>query len=199
MKIFIDCEFIEYPGTLELLSIGLAAENGQTFYAVRDWTNGDYSRAVWKCPEETTKWLNDNVMPQLMTSLDDQPVRKLYPALLGKEIRAWVAEQTDSPQFCGYFCDYDWVLFCWLQGSMSDLPPNWPMYCWDLKQYLDDNHVPLEIQPPNPLPHHALADAQHELAHYRKAMAWVMENRRLTAPETDADLAEMRRIYDVAL
>jgi hypothetical protein len=38
-----------------------------------------------------------------------------------------------QPEFYGYYCDYDWVVFCWLFGKMIDLP----MYCIDLKQTLD--------------------------------------------------------------
>lgn len=39
----------------------------------------------------------------------------------------------DKIKFYGYFCDYDWVAFCWLFGKMIDLPKYFPMYCRDLK------------------------------------------------------------------
>ena len=42
-----------------------------------------------------------------------------------------------APEFYGYYCDYDWVVFCWLFGKMIDLPKGFPMYCIDLKQELD--------------------------------------------------------------
>jgi hypothetical protein len=42
-----------------------------------------------------------------------------------------------QPEFYAYFADYDWVLLCSLFGSMMDLPPGFPMYCKDLKQYKD--------------------------------------------------------------
>lgn len=42
-----------------------------------------------------------------------------------------------KPKFYGYYCDYDWVAFCWLFGKMIDLPKYFPMYCIDLKQMLD--------------------------------------------------------------
>ena len=45
--------------------------------------------------------------------------------------------QYDNIQFYGYYCDYDWVVFCWLFGKMIDLPKGFPMYCIDLKQELD--------------------------------------------------------------
>ena len=42
-----------------------------------------------------------------------------------------------KPEFYGYYCDYDWVVFCWLFGKMINLPAGFPMYCIDLKQELD--------------------------------------------------------------
>lgn len=42
-----------------------------------------------------------------------------------------------QPEFYAYFADYDWVLLCSLFGSMMQLPPGFPMYCKDLKQYKD--------------------------------------------------------------
>lgn len=43
-----------------------------------------------------------------------------------------------QPEFWGYYCDYDWVLFCSLFGTMMDLPKGFPMYCRDVKQLLDE-------------------------------------------------------------
>jgi hypothetical protein len=50
-------------------------------------------------------------------------------------------------RFCGYYSDYDWVVFCWLFGKMMDLPTSsgFPMYCYDLKQKLDDVVAGLSI------------------------------------------------------
>lgn len=43
-----------------------------------------------------------------------------------------------QPEFYGYFCDYDWVLFATMWGTMMQLPQGFPMYCRDTKQMLDD-------------------------------------------------------------
>lgn len=43
-----------------------------------------------------------------------------------------------QPEFYGYYCDYDWVLFCSLYGRMIDLPEGYPMYCRDVKQLVDE-------------------------------------------------------------
>lgn len=43
-----------------------------------------------------------------------------------------------SPEFYAYYADYDWVVFCQLFGYMMDLPYNFPMYCQDIKQLMDN-------------------------------------------------------------
>ena len=51
----------------------------------------------------------------------------------------WILDyDTKDVKFYGYYCDYDWVVFCWLFGRMIDLPKGFPMYCIDLKQTLDE-------------------------------------------------------------
>ncbi len=45
---------------------------------------------------------------------------------------------TTNVEFYGYYCDYDWVLFCSLFGKMIELPKGFPMYCRDLKQMFDE-------------------------------------------------------------
>lgn len=62
-----------------------------------------------------------------------------------------------NPEFWGYYADYDWVVFCWLFGSMVDLPEGWPMYCKDYKQLID--YAGLKISQPVNAQHHALLDA----------------------------------------
>ena len=43
-----------------------------------------------------------------------------------------------DPEFYAYYADYDWLAFCWLFGTMNNLPNGFPMYCIDLKQMLDE-------------------------------------------------------------
>ena len=58
-------------------------------------------------------------------------VRYSFPDNYGKKL------ETDI-KFYGYYCDYDWVVFCWLFGKMMNLPKGFPMYCRDLKQMYDE-------------------------------------------------------------
>lgn len=143
MKFFLDTEFIErgreHP--MELISIGVVAEDGSEFYEVLcDWE-----------PDHASEWVKENVLPHLGTR------HRTSPATVAQELRLFCG---DSPELWGYFCDYDWVVLCQLFGTMMDLPPTWPMFCLDVKQ--------LAVSLGNPrLPkqesgaHNALADARH--------------------------------------
>lgn len=49
-----------------------------------------------------------------------------------------VIEPVNFPEFYAYYADYDWVVFCWLFGKMTNLPKGFPRYCIDLKQMIDE-------------------------------------------------------------
>ena len=46
-------------------------------------------------------------------------------------------KQKSKPEFYAYYCNYDWVVFCWLFGKMLDLPTGFPMFCNDIKVLMD--------------------------------------------------------------
>ena len=163
MKYFMDTEFYEEPGKIELISIGIAAEDGRTFYA----ENNTPPPGLF-----ADEWLKENVLPGLMyvKSLGQQPdvaenlgsgavsacttkdtIAELLVQFLGIDTR---------PEMWGYYCDYDWVLFCWLFGRMEDLPGGFPMFCLDVKQLLYRLRIykrPRQVEGN----HNALSDAQH--------------------------------------
>ena len=140
MKFFIDTEFMEDGRTIDLLSIGVVAEDGRELYIE---VLADASKA--------NAWVQANVLPHLgkiPVSTREQAARQLLD-FIGPE----------KPEFWGYYADYDWVALCQLFGRMIDLPSGWPMYCRDLKQLCDSVGNPsLPKQPGDE--HHALADAR---------------------------------------
>lgn len=138
MRIYFDTEFIEDGKTIELLSIGLVREDGQTYYA--ESAEVDYSRA--------SEWVRQNVLTHLMG-----PVK--MRSVIAQEIVEFVGPE---PEFWAYYADYDWVVLCQLFGTMMDLPDGWPMYCRDFKQVIDEHD--LAVAPQEGVEHHALADAQ---------------------------------------
>lgn len=54
-------------------------------------------------------------------------------------------------------CDYDWVVFCGIWGTMADLPEYFPRYCRDVKQLCDDLGNP-RLPEQEGEKHHALHD-----------------------------------------
>lgn len=81
-------------------------------------------------------------------------------------------DETKTPEFYGYYADYDWVVFCWIFGRMIQLPKGFPMYCKDLKQAMDARGLDKEWKRthcPDPEgEHNALVDARWNMQLYKK-------------------------------
>lgn len=156
MRFFLDTEFMESPGHLELLSIAIVAEDGREFYSIN--RDANFSQA--------NPWVRRNVMPRLLKEWSQYAetmsqirtgILELIPPLVIPELDV----PYDKPEFWGYYADYDWVVFCWIFGAMVDLPNGYPMYCRDLKQILDMDAGGARIpKQPEAQEHHALNDAR---------------------------------------
>lgn len=162
MRYFYDTEFIEDGKTIDLISIGIAAEDGREFYAVSKEFN----------PKKASDWVKENVLAYL-------PHRDVNPAEVSpriwEESKAWKTraeimkevfhfcsvEKFGEPEFWGYYSAYDHVALCQLFGTMMDLPPGWPYYTKDLQQLAESlGYKSIEKLIPNEKEHHALADAR---------------------------------------
>jgi hypothetical protein len=138
MRFWFDTEFIEDGKTIDLMSIGIVAEDGRLYYA--EIEECDLSRA--------DEWVTKNVVANLT---GERKPRSTVAA----EIIEFAGEK---PEFWAYYADYDWVAICQLYGRMIDLPTGWPMFCRDLKQLVaerEDQFLP----PQNGVAHNALEDA----------------------------------------
>jgi len=140
MKHWFDTEFIEDGLTIDLISIGIVAEDGREYYAVSSECD----------PSKANEWVKENVLPHV-----DQSTGKPR-AVIRDEIVAFCRER---PEVWGYYADYDWVVLCQLFGRMIDLPKGWPMYCRDIKQLCDDLGNP-KLPAQESMEHHALEDAR---------------------------------------
>ena len=60
VRFFYDCEFIEDGLTIDLVSIGVADEDGREFYAV----------STEFAPERAGRWVRTNVLPKLPPPAD---------------------------------------------------------------------------------------------------------------------------------
>jgi hypothetical protein len=190
MKYFLDTEFIEgfrkplfgkRSHFIDLISIGIVAEDGRTYYAISNEYNYN----------DADDWVKENVIIPMYTQeisgdrrnhIDAEHFHKCIPngksnKQIAEEIKHFCNPElflhnTAEPEleFYGYYADYDWVLLCSLFGRMIDLPKYFPMYCKDLKQYFDDvqytQKYDLKQQPNYPKQqneHNALSDAKWNL------------------------------------
>jgi hypothetical protein len=176
MRVFYDTEFIEDGRTIDLISIGLVAEDGREYYAV----NADM-------PEDRVKqhrWLLENVWPQLPVRGCTKAVRYIGNGehgvrvkdpgvldtsstlvrprwLIRNEVRDFILSFPD-PQLWAWYAAYDHVALAQLFGRMIDLPKGMPMWTNDLKQEcvrLGNPRVPEQQAGA----HNALADARHNV------------------------------------
>lgn len=167
MKYFIDTEFIEYPCTIDLISIAIVVEDGRELYIeisdfdeskASDWVKENVIKKLWsrqKNKSEFNAWSQNGGAGGLMTKSE-----------AASEIRRFIGD--DVPEFWGYFADYDWVVFCWLQGTMMDLPKNWPMFCMDIKQWINQGGFNMEYLKPKQYDlHNALDDARWTRDYYK--------------------------------
>lgn len=169
MRYWLDTEFIEDGKTIDLISIGIVCEDGREFYRLNYDCN--YSRA--------NEWVKANVL----NLLPSKPIPQIYlseETFLKVSLEGWrnkdriadeikefcSPEKYGKPEFWAYYADYDWVVFCQLFGTMTDLPKGFPMYCRDIKQECDRLGNP-KLPDKQSTEHNALNDAKwNKLAYY---------------------------------
>jgi hypothetical protein len=176
LKIFYDCEFLEDGKTIELISIGMVAEDGREYYAVN-------SEAPWG-RIKGNDWLVRNVLPSLpvagRASLDsylkNSPNSFPRPSIdlvgpdvrdtqvkprqvIANEVRDFILATPDRSLWAWYGA-YDHVVLCQLWGPMIALPDGVPMWTNDLKQECERLGNPKVPEQPEG-EHNALADARH--------------------------------------
>lgn len=149
--ITLDTEFIEDGVTIDLLSIGMVRSDGLEYYA--EPAEADHSKA--------SDWVATNVLPHLEG-------RTKPRAQIRDEIILFAGH---SPEFWGWYADYDWVALCQLHGTMMQLPGRWPMFCRDFRQVTSGIELPKQSVRIDGPEHHALSDARWLM----RAMRWHAE------------------------
>lgn len=163
MKIWYDTEFLEDGRTIELISIGMVAEDGREYYAVS--ADMPIKRII------RHDWLMANVVPSLPIVRHDgiRPLSKPFldhahpdvkeRASIATDVRRFI-QATPDVELWAWYGAYDHVALCQLWGAMVDLPEGVPMFTNDLKQEalrLGDPQMPEQEHGL----HNALADARH--------------------------------------
>lgn len=131
MKVFFDTEFTGLRKNTTLISIGMIAENGETFYAELT----DYDE------KQCDDWIKDNVLNNLFTRyllcIEEKPfVKNLHvgdKSSVAKSLYMWL-KQFDEVQFVSDVCHYDMVLLIDLFDSAFNLPKNVSAVCYDINQ-----------------------------------------------------------------
>ncbi|PRA13316.1 hypothetical protein CQ010_01330 [Arthrobacter sp. MYb211] len=188
MKYFYDTEFLEDGKSIELISIGIVAEDGREYYAV----NSDM-------PVERIKkheWLMRNVFPSLpMGNVAERAVKEYtdsspnyhpLPSLgnveldltstlvkpvwvIRNEVREFLLfDDTDhvnkfdrtQPELWAWYSAYDHVVLAQLFGPMILMPKGIPMYTNDVRSLSEWTGV-LRLPRQQDGAHNALADARH--------------------------------------
>lgn len=182
MKFWYDTEFLDNGRTIDLISIGIVAEDGREYYAVnRDapW------RKVRKHP-----WLMANVVPHLPKPSGDwnlhMPTSWLFnyrdhrvkgASAIGTEVRAFLLSTKDPVELWGYYSAYDHVVLAQLWGPMSVLPKGIPMWTNDIQQVAHELGLDACLPAQTGNAHNALDDARW----VRDAWVYLDGQRRSTA------------------
>ena len=160
MRYFYDTEFIEDGRTIELISIGVVAEDGREYYAVS--TEFD--------PERAGSWVRAHVLPKLPPPASQvwrarSQIRVDLEKFFGVS-NASNAEATQPIELWAWVAAYDHVALCQLWGPMTALPPAIPRFTRELRQLWEDRGCPR--MPPRPQDtHDALVDARDQLRRFR--------------------------------
>lgn len=154
MRYFYDTEFIEDGRTIDLVSIGVVAEDGREFYAVS--TEFDERKAGL--------WVRQNVIGQLPSPSSDVWMSR---SDIRRELGEFLMPPGGSkPELWAWVGAYDHVVLAQLWGDMTQLPRPIPRFTRELKQYWEFAGKPW-VPKQEDGRHDALADARHNLVRYR--------------------------------
>jgi hypothetical protein len=153
LRYFYDSEFVEDGVTIDLISIGVVAEDGREYYAVS--TEFD--------PERAGPWVRRNVLPKLPPRSSD--LWRSRGRIRDDLQKFLIPRPGVRPELWAWISAYDHVALCQLWGSMVDLPAGIPRFTNELRQHWAAHGCP-ELPAPPPNAHDALADARHNLAKF---------------------------------
>ncbi|APT85111.1 polyadenylate-specific 3'-exoribonuclease AS [Corynebacterium aquilae] len=151
MRYFYDTEFIEDGTTIELVSIGIVAEDGREYYAVS--TDFDAKKA--------NSWVKTHVLNQLPSPADKAWRSK---ETIAREVKDFLTAKGRCELFA-WVGSYDHVVLAQLYGAMPDMPKGLPHYTGELKQLWVLAGRP-QLPPIPQGAHDALVDARHNKAKY---------------------------------
>jgi len=179
LKYFLNTEYIDEGVTLDVISIGISAEDGREYYVIS--TEFD--------PSHANEMVRTAVLPVLEPRDSGlwKPLRQIRD-----ELAAFASG--DDPEFWTWGGGaFDWLAILSIFGTSENFPDGWPYTPFDLAQWI--RQLGLESGDPR-IPkhpgraHHALADARYNklgyefLARYQRE--WILEQAQLLCPTRPA-------------
>ena len=154
MRFFYDTEFIDDGRTIDLISIGVATEEGREYYAVS--TEFDEKTAG--------RWVRAHVLPKLPSP--SSPVWRSRTQIRTDLENFFDIDGGEPIELWAWIGAYDHVALCQLWGPMTALPPTIPRFTHEIRQLWEDRGCP--PLPPRPRDaHDALIDARDNLQRFR--------------------------------
>ncbi|MTD17374.1 polyadenylate-specific 3'-exoribonuclease AS [Nakamurella sp. YIM 132087] len=145
-RYFYDCEFIEDGRTIELISIGVVAEDGREFYAIS--TAFDPNRAG--------TWVRKHVLDKLPGPADRSWRSR---ERIRDDLAAFLLAPKLPVELWAWYGAYDHVALAQLWGAMPALPREIPRLTREIRQHWEAAGCP-PIPEPGRDRHDALADAR---------------------------------------
>jgi hypothetical protein len=169
-RYFYDLEFIQDGKTIDLISIGIVADDGREYYAVA--SDAPWDRIIGN------DWLVKNVVSQLPIdelyrengdgswtfSLNTTDTRVKPRWCIANEVREFLCANPGDIELWAWYGAYDHVGLMNLWGPMIGRPDRLPMWTHDINQFAECVGIDGEMWV---LPeqadgqHDALADARH--------------------------------------
>lgn len=120
-KLFFDTEFTGLHQNTTLVSLGIIAESGETFYA--EFTDYD--------PKQINRWIQENVIDKLILDPDGYDNAAFYnnwkmkgnTVEVKEALTTWLS-QFEAVEIWSDCLSYDWVLFCQIFGHAFNIPKN---------------------------------------------------------------------------
>jgi hypothetical protein len=154
-RYFYDCEFIEDGRTIELISIGVVAQDGREFYAIS--TEFD--------PSAAGSWVRRNVLDKLPSPSDPSWRSR---AQIRDDLYAFLTAPKLPIELWAWLAAYDHVVLGQLWGAMPAMPRDVPKLTREIRQHWEIAGCP-PIPDAGPNRHHALADARLGFARWKAA------------------------------
>ena len=173
MRYYFDTEFLEDGKTIELISIGIVAEDGREYYAVS-------SEMPW-IEILNHEWLMQNVVPSLplkqgwdvpLLDFDHPDVKNRLD--IRREIMTFFLAGNEPIRLWAWYGAYDHVALAQLFGRMVDMPRSLPHWTGDLREEADQLGVYSELPVQDSGEHNALEDARwnKEVGEFLMSKKW---------------------------